>query len=250
METYQAENTNRFACIERTLQPIVSHPTFEPLFAQNPPNQKTPYTPTQSWPPTQQQQQHQAKQAVIQRYIAHVTSKPDVILPQERLTDAPSLPGGGTSASPMAEACCVDRHHEDGSERQKLRSGASGGEDSPTPAPEAESSGGGTTDRYPDRIVTEPGTDVSHVDQDIPDRQVKGLPERDGRSHAHLVGMHQTPRGSKIKNDSAAAQGSREEHYQDQQLWAIQQVLGAPERQGPSEPATASRDPRCVMATP
>ncbi|KAH7954919.1 hypothetical protein HPB49_022784 [Dermacentor silvarum] len=106
METYQAENTNRFACIERTLQPIVSHPTFEPLFAQNPPNQKTPYTPTQSWPPTQQQQWHQAKQAVIQRYIAHVTSKPDVILPQERLTDAPSLPGGGTSASPMAEACC------------------------------------------------------------------------------------------------------------------------------------------------
>ncbi|KAK8766529.1 hypothetical protein V5799_006694 [Amblyomma americanum] len=57
METYQAENTNRFAYIERTLQPIVSHPTFAPLFAQHPPNQGNTYTPTQSWPPTQQQQQ-------------------------------------------------------------------------------------------------------------------------------------------------------------------------------------------------
>ncbi|XP_070387691.1 uncharacterized protein [Dermacentor albipictus] len=57
METYQAENTNRFAYIERTLQPMVSHPTFPPLFAQHPPNQGAPYTPTQSRPPTQHQQQ-------------------------------------------------------------------------------------------------------------------------------------------------------------------------------------------------
>lgn len=35
METYQAENINRFAYIERTLQPIVSHPTFASLFAQH-----------------------------------------------------------------------------------------------------------------------------------------------------------------------------------------------------------------------
>lgn len=57
METYQAENINRFAYIERTLQPIMNHPTFAPLFAQHPPNQGTPYTLTQSWPPTQQPQQ-------------------------------------------------------------------------------------------------------------------------------------------------------------------------------------------------
>ncbi|KAH7940914.1 hypothetical protein HPB49_008062 [Dermacentor silvarum] len=56
MKTYQAKNTNRFAYIEKTLQPIVSHLTFAPLFAQHPPNQSTPYTPTQSWPPTQQPQ--------------------------------------------------------------------------------------------------------------------------------------------------------------------------------------------------
>ncbi|XP_050039608.2 uncharacterized protein [Dermacentor andersoni] len=57
METYQADNTNRFAYIERTLQPMVGHPTFAPLFAHHPPNQGAPYTPTQSWPPTQHQQQ-------------------------------------------------------------------------------------------------------------------------------------------------------------------------------------------------
>lgn len=32
------------------------HPTFAPLFALQPPNQETPYTPTQSWPPAHQQQ--------------------------------------------------------------------------------------------------------------------------------------------------------------------------------------------------
>lgn len=57
METYQAENMNRFAFIEKTLQPIVSHPTFAPLFAQHSPNQETQYAPTQLWPPAQQQQQ-------------------------------------------------------------------------------------------------------------------------------------------------------------------------------------------------
>ncbi|CAN7948824.1 unnamed protein product [Ixodes hexagonus] len=57
IETYQAENMNKFAYIERTLQPVVSHPTFAPLFAQHSSNQGTPYTPTQSWPPMQQQQQ-------------------------------------------------------------------------------------------------------------------------------------------------------------------------------------------------
>ncbi|XP_075535034.1 uncharacterized protein LOC142570513 [Dermacentor variabilis] len=39
METYQAENRNRVARIERTPQPMVSHPTFAPLFTQHPPNQ-------------------------------------------------------------------------------------------------------------------------------------------------------------------------------------------------------------------
>ncbi|KAK8776282.1 hypothetical protein V5799_030373 [Amblyomma americanum] len=57
METYEVENTNRFAYIGRTLQPIVSRPKFAPLFAQHPPNHGTTYKPTQSWPPTQQQQQ-------------------------------------------------------------------------------------------------------------------------------------------------------------------------------------------------
>ncbi|KAL3213210.1 hypothetical protein MRX96_035556 [Rhipicephalus microplus] len=37
---------------------------------------------------------------------------------------------------------------------------------------------------------------------------------------------------------------------QEEQLCAVQQVLGALERQGPSEPATASGDPRRVTATP
>lgn len=57
VDNYQAENINRFAYIERTLQPIVSHPTFAPIFALHPPNQGTAYAPTQLWPPTQQQQQ-------------------------------------------------------------------------------------------------------------------------------------------------------------------------------------------------
>ncbi|KAG0433962.1 hypothetical protein HPB47_019445 [Ixodes persulcatus] len=51
METCQAENMNRFAYIEKTLQPIVSHPTFAPLFAQHSPYQETQYAPTQLWPP-------------------------------------------------------------------------------------------------------------------------------------------------------------------------------------------------------
>ncbi|KAL3214125.1 hypothetical protein MRX96_007253 [Rhipicephalus microplus] len=37
---------------------------------------------------------------------------------------------------------------------------------------------------------------------------------------------------------------------QGEQLWALQQVLGALERQGPSEPATASGDSHRVTATP
>ncbi|KAH7948995.1 hypothetical protein HPB49_003984 [Dermacentor silvarum] len=45
-----------------------------------------------------------------------------------------------------------------------------GSQDSPTPASEAESSGGGTTETAPDRITTEPGSDASHVPRDIPDR--------------------------------------------------------------------------------
>ncbi|KAH7949434.1 hypothetical protein HPB49_009748 [Dermacentor silvarum] len=57
METYQAETTNRFAYFQMTIQPILSHPTLAPLFAQRPPNQGIPFTATQSWPPTQQQQQ-------------------------------------------------------------------------------------------------------------------------------------------------------------------------------------------------
>ncbi|KAL3193664.1 hypothetical protein MRX96_017006 [Rhipicephalus microplus] len=56
MDAYQAENTNRTAHIERILQPIVSHPTSAPLFALQPSNQETPYTPMQSWPPAHQQQ--------------------------------------------------------------------------------------------------------------------------------------------------------------------------------------------------
>lgn len=48
METYKAENMNRFAYIERILQPIVSYPTFAPLFVQPRLNQGTPCSPTQS----------------------------------------------------------------------------------------------------------------------------------------------------------------------------------------------------------
>ncbi|KAH7984285.1 hypothetical protein HPB52_018972 [Rhipicephalus sanguineus] len=43
VDTCQAENINRFAYIERTLQPIVSHLTFAPLIALHPPNQGTLY---------------------------------------------------------------------------------------------------------------------------------------------------------------------------------------------------------------
>ncbi|KAH7950218.1 hypothetical protein HPB49_021132 [Dermacentor silvarum] len=39
----------------------------------------------------------------------------------------------------------------------------------------------------------------------------KCLLEGDGRSHAHLVGLHQTPRVSNIKNNPVVARGSREE---------------------------------------
>ncbi|KAG0444479.1 hypothetical protein HPB47_013748 [Ixodes persulcatus] len=85
-----AANMNRFAFIEKTLQPIVSHPTFALLFEQHSPNQEALYAPTQLWPPAQQQQQ---RKAVIQQHITHAARKPDVILLQETLTDAPFLPG-------------------------------------------------------------------------------------------------------------------------------------------------------------
>lgn len=48
----------KFEFIEQTLRPIVRHPTFAPMFVNHPYNQEQqqPFTLTQSWPPTQQQQ--------------------------------------------------------------------------------------------------------------------------------------------------------------------------------------------------
>ncbi|KAH8019930.1 hypothetical protein HPB51_023572 [Rhipicephalus microplus] len=56
VDAYQAENTSRIAYMEKTLQPIVSHPMSAPLFTLQSLNQETLYTPTQSWPPAHQQQ--------------------------------------------------------------------------------------------------------------------------------------------------------------------------------------------------
>ncbi|KAL3184484.1 hypothetical protein MRX96_031775 [Rhipicephalus microplus] len=94
----------------------------------------------------------------------------------------------------------------------------------------------------PDRIATEPCTEAPHVPRDIHDRQVQDLPERDGGSHAHLVGLYETPRKSKMKNNILSRLEEAAKSYeQEEHLWAVQQVLGALERQGPCEPATASR---------
>ncbi|EEC07018.1 hypothetical protein IscW_ISCW017953 [Ixodes scapularis] len=104
METYQAENMNRFAYIEKTLQPILSHPMFTPLFAaftqpRNPvhanaimaANARTAAAGVTAWQ-WNCRGLGGGKKAVIQQHIAHVTRKSDVILLQETLTDAPSLP--------------------------------------------------------------------------------------------------------------------------------------------------------------
>ncbi|KAH8033562.1 hypothetical protein HPB51_013892 [Rhipicephalus microplus] len=100
------------------------------------------------------------------------------------------------------EAKDPQRHHE---------SLPHGSQDIPIPAPTAGSSGGGTIETATDWITTEHGPGTPHVvPRDIPDRQVQGLPLGDGRLHAHLVKLHQTPRGSKIKNNTVVARGSWE----------------------------------------
>ncbi|KAH7936876.1 hypothetical protein HPB49_005898 [Dermacentor silvarum] len=247
METYQAENTNRLAYIERTLQPIVSHPTFAPLFAQHPPNQGTPYTPRQSWPPTQQQQQAR-KKAVIQQHIAHAVRKSDVILLQETPAHHPSPATEGLWTLVRKALTFVEHELLNNIKiEHKLN------------------------EIIPDK--KRKGSIFLLTDYRSPSqrKQMQDITaqsqHRSGPQHADRVQQHGADEVTRRINDKYLPATPTEQHApygglpnakldpaksydQDQQLWAIQQVLGALESQGPSEPSTVSGDPRRVTATP
>ncbi|XP_075535920.1 uncharacterized protein LOC142571447 [Dermacentor variabilis] len=57
------------------------------------------------------------------------------------------------------------------------------------------------------------------------------------------------PEDSKSRTLPPRLEAAAKSYDRDDQLWAVQQVLEALERHGPSEPATASGDPRRVTAT-
>ncbi|KAH7936878.1 hypothetical protein HPB49_005900 [Dermacentor silvarum] len=105
IETYQAEKTNRLACIKRTLQPIVSHPANSvhdnAIMAANATTVAAGET-ASHW----NCRGLGRKKAVIQQHIAHVARKPDVILLQETPTHRPSPATECTRASVAGEGRC------------------------------------------------------------------------------------------------------------------------------------------------
>ncbi|KAH6924247.1 hypothetical protein HPB50_014187 [Hyalomma asiaticum] len=86
---------------------------------------------------------------------------------------------------------------------------------------------------------------------ETPDRQVQGLPEGEGGPHAYLVGLHPTPRESKIKSDHYAARASREE-LRPKPTASGPSSRSSERSQGRdlSKPETACGDPRRVRVTP
>ncbi|KAG0417423.1 hypothetical protein HPB47_005626, partial [Ixodes persulcatus] len=121
----------------------------------------------------------------------------------------------------------VDRRHKDGSEREKRWGGTSGG-DCHTVLSDS---------RQAVRNFTK-GQICREAERVL--RAVK-LQDRKVRIKWFLAHAASIP---------PRLEAAAKSYDQDQQLWAVQQVLGALERQGPSEPTTASGDPRRVTATP
>ncbi|KAG0412900.1 hypothetical protein HPB47_009963 [Ixodes persulcatus] len=69
--------------------------------------------------------------------------------------------------------------------------------------------------------------------------------------HTHILwDCIKHPEEARSRTIPPRLEAASKSYDQDQQFWAVQQVLGALERQGPGEPTTASRDPRRVTATP
>lgn len=74
---------------------------------------------------------------------------------------------------------------------------------------------------------------------------------RETADHTHILwDCIKHPEEARSRTIPSRLEEAAKSYDLDQQLWAVQQVLGALERQGPSEPATASGDPRRVTATP
>ncbi|CAN7944080.1 unnamed protein product [Ixodes pacificus] len=74
---------------------------------------------------------------------------------------------------------------------------------------------------------------------------------RETADHTHILwDCIKHPEEARSRTTPPQLEAAAKGYDQDQQLWAVQQVLGALERQGPGEPTTASRDPRRVTATP
>ncbi|KAH7978583.1 hypothetical protein HPB49_005948 [Dermacentor silvarum] len=74
---------------------------------------------------------------------------------------------------------------------------------------------------------------------------------RETAHHAHILWDYiKHPEEARSRTIPPRIEAAAKSYDQDQQLWAVQQALGALERQGPSEPATASGYPRPATATP
>nr|XP_050028015.1 uncharacterized protein LOC126523445 [Dermacentor andersoni] len=68
--------------------------------------------------------------------------------------------------------------------------------------------------------------------------------------YTHILwGCVEIPEEANSRKISPQLEAAAKSYDQDEQLWAVQHVLGALERQGPREPATASGYPRRVTAT-
>ncbi|KAH8030001.1 hypothetical protein HPB51_006433 [Rhipicephalus microplus] len=103
-----------------------------------------------------------------------------------------------------------------------------------------------------DRITTAPGTDAPHRmhPETYPTNKCK-VCRGETADHTHVLwDCIKHPEEARPRTIPSRLKGAVKSYDREEQLWAVYQVIGALERQGPSEPATASGDPRRVTATP
>ncbi|KAH7960912.1 hypothetical protein HPB49_024754 [Dermacentor silvarum] len=291
METYQAEKTNRFAYIERTLQPIVSHPTFAHLFGQHPPNQGTPYTPTcinDQYLPTTPAEQHAPygclPNAKLDRDI-------DVEEIRAALHDFSSREAEGALRAAKLQHIKVrirwfPAYAGDASERSEnhneMAHAAARALTNRVPATDRPS-WFEAKDRMTDYNITKayrlarrtlpppylrqsrgeavllrqlqtgslPSPRLMHrmYPETYPTHMCR-VCRRETADDTHILwDCIKNPEEAKSRRISPRFEAGAKSYDKDHLLWAVQQVPGALEREGLSEPATASGDPRRETAT-
>ncbi|KAH7941231.1 hypothetical protein HPB49_011263 [Dermacentor silvarum] len=225
LETYQAENTNRFAYIERTLQPIVSHPTFAPLFAHIHSTRE----------PRTRQRNHGRQRNSSSRHNSMAVELGHKGPPH----------GGGLCTLVMKGLTFVEQEPQSNINVEHTLTEIIPGKKRKGSIFQLNVYSNSSQRKQRFKTLLHRASTAADRNTLIARINDKYLPTTPTEQHVPYGGLPNAKLDCVIDVEEAAAKS----YDQDQQLWAIQQVLGALETQEPSEPAMASGQPRRVTAT-